>query len=112
MRIVPAMSRRVVGLVAAAVVTGTVVLASALSASASATPHWRAYLTSRADLADITSTGPRAAWALADRSAGPSLLHWNGSAWRSEPVPGGRQFLADQVRVPADGSIWVTGVTQ
>jgi hypothetical protein len=112
MRSVPAMSRRAVAVVTAAVVAGTVVLASALSASASATPHWVAYLTSRADLVDITSTGPRAAWAVADRSAGPSLLRWNGSAWRSEPVPGGRQFLAYQVQVPSDGSVWVTGMTR
>jgi len=111
MRSVPALSRRAVAVVAAAVVAGTVVLASALSASASVTRHWRVYLTSRADLIDITSTGPRAAWALADRSAGPSLLHWNGSAWSSESVPGGRQFLAYQVQVPSDGSIWVTGST-
>ena len=85
------------------------VVASVLPASASSAPHWRVYLTSRSDLIDVTATGPHAAWALADSSAGPSLLHWNGSVWRHEPVPGGQQFLADQVQVTPDGSIWVTG---
>ena len=85
------------------------VVASVLPASASSAPHWRVYLTSRSDLIDVTATGPHAAWALADSSAGPSLLHWNGSVWRHEPVPGGKQFFADQVQVTPDGSIWVTG---
>jgi len=109
---VPAMARRVAAVVAAALIASTAVLASAVSASATATPRWRVYLTSRADLIDITSTGPRVAWALADGPAGPSLLQWNGSRWHSESVPGGGQFLAYQVQVPSDGSVWVTGSTR
>jgi hypothetical protein len=64
------------------------------------------------DLIDVTATGRHSAWALADSSAGPSLLHWNGSRWGTESVPGGRHFLAQQVQVTPDGSIWVTGVTR
>ena len=98
--------RRILAMLVAA---AAVVLWAVQPASASSVPHWRVYLTSRADLIDVTATGPHAAWALADNSAGPSLLHWNGSDWRPEPVPGGRRFFADQIEVTPDGSVWVTG---
>jgi hypothetical protein len=81
-------------------------------ASAATTPRWQVYRTSRAGLEDVTATGPDAAWVLADGRSGPSLLHWNGRRWRSEPVPGGRGFMAEQVQVTPDGSVWVSGVNR
>jgi hypothetical protein len=89
------------------------VLVPSAGASAAATPRWHVYLTSRLRLgpvaSDITATGRHAAWVLAwDR--GPLLLHWNGSGWHRQSVPGGRQFGPYQVQVTSDGSVWVSGV--
>jgi hypothetical protein len=106
--------RSVVAVVRSLTLAGVLaaVLMPSAGASAAATPRWHVYLTSRSDLEDVTATGPHAAWVLADSRSGPSLLHWNGSRWRSEPVPGGRRFLAQQVQVTQDGSVWVTGVSR
>lgn len=95
------------GVLAAALVPS---LGAAAATTAATTPRWHVYRTSRSGLEDVTATGPDAAWVLADSRSGPSLLHWNGSRWRSEPVPGGRGFMAYQVQVTSDGSVWVSGV--
>ncbi len=110
------MSVRSVRLFAAAALATAVIagaaLAGALPASATAAPHWRVYLTSRQDLMEVTSTGPRSAWVTGDTSTGPYLLHWNGVRWQRQHVPGGSNFIAYQVQAASDGSVWVLGDTQ
>ena len=60
---------------------------------------------------DAAVFGPRDVWAFGEAgSAGPAVVrHWNGTAWRTVPVPVGMPVTVDGV---APDDIWALGVSQ
>jgi hypothetical protein len=64
------------------------------------------------DLTDIASIGPKNAWAVGNDRTGLYVVHWNGSRWQPEKVPGGRGFdPSGGVQVTAADNVWIIGTT-
>ncbi|MFC5744444.1 hypothetical protein [Actinomadura rugatobispora] len=63
-------------------------------------------------ITDVLPLPSGEAWAVgvnwSDGGGRPILLHWDGTAWESVPVPAGLNSLGSIVRAP-DGTLWANG---
>jgi hypothetical protein len=102
-------ARRALAVIAgASIVLGF--LASARPAQASQVTGWRPWFTSAAaQLTDITATGPRNAWAVGYTGSSLYVVHWNGSRWRPESVPGSRGFVPSGIQATSAVNVWILG---
>ena len=98
-------------IVAATASLGLIIAGTAAQAAAS--PHWqvsyRSHSATAAPLQSVTAPGKKDAWAVritgSGASAGPRVLHWNGSAWSKKAMPAG--FLPAAVMSSSTHNVWV-----
>ena len=99
-------------LLAATVLAVSVVITSSSAVAATQQPRWRVFFTSPAgpsELTSIVSTGPKNAWAVGTNRAGLYVVHWNGTRWQRENVPGTRNFSPDGIQATSSNNVWITG---
>jgi hypothetical protein len=85
------------------------------AAQAASSPHWqvsyRTHSATAAPLQSVTAPSKNDAWAVgvsgSGASAGPLVLHWNGSAWSKQAMPAG--FLPWAVQSSSPDNVWIFG---
>lgn len=94
---------------AAGIAAAAVILWPAAPSVAATTPAWHRVVTTKAELQDVTATGPGSAWAAASGPKSAYLLHWNGATWASQAVPHSDDFTPLSVQAPTAGVVWIIG---
>jgi len=82
----------------------------AMAQTATAAPRWRIYFKSPhgpSDLTDVTAVGRKSAWAAGTNAAGLYLMHWNGSGWHQQTVPGSKNCIPYSVQATSASVVWV-----
>jgi hypothetical protein len=101
-------------IVVAAASTGLIMTGGAAQAASS--PHWQVSYRSHSavtdGLASVTAPGKRDAWAVGVTSyrngtTRPLVLHWNGSAWRTQAMPASFRPAFAESSSPHD--VWILG---
>ena len=84
--------------------------AAASARTTAAAPRWQTYFTSArgpSDLTDVTAAGRSSAWAAGTNNAGLYVVHWNGSSWRQQTVPGSKNCIPYSVQAVSAATVWV-----
>jgi hypothetical protein len=88
----------------------------AFSASAATSPspaqHWRRVFQARtgpSKLTGVIALRAKDAWAVGSSRDGAVVMRWNGSSWRSVPLPGAAGFFPTAAAASSPGNVWVAG---